>query len=198
MDPRDKTMLDAAVHGDARAIEALLVEHLPHLQRYLGRNVGRLVAGKESLSDLVQSVCREALERAQDGRLELRGEGEFVQWLYKAAMMKILNRHRYWSAGRRDAGEVPIGEDRTEGGDGVPVAGQDPTPSEGAIHHEELDAFARAFGQLDAEQQAVLILAHVEGLPHEEIGERLGVSAAHSRTKLSRALARLAKLATRK
>jgi len=197
MDEREKTMVEAAIHGDAAAIEALLVQHLPHLQRYLGKNVGKLVAGKESLSDLVQSVCREALERAADGRFELRGEGEFVQWLYKAAMMKILNRHRYWSAGRRDAGEVPIGEDRTEGGDGVPVPGTDPTPSEGAIRTEELDAFATAFGQLDPEQQAILVLAHVEGLPHEAIGERLGISPAHSRTKLSRTLARLAKLATR-
>ncbi len=185
MTERDDPLIAAAGNGDAAAIEELLLRHLPHLRSYVRRQVGPLVAGKESLADLVQSVCREALERAADGRLEPRGEGEFVEWLHRAAMLKILNRHRYWSSGRRDE-VVPLADDR-------PAA--DRSPTEGAVAREELDRFAAAFARLDPDQQAIIVLAHVEGLPHRVIGERLGIDEAHSRTRLSRALARLAHLA---
>ena len=55
-------------------MEALLERLLPDLQRYVKRNVGDLLAAKESSSDLVQSVCRELLERLGSERFEYRGK----------------------------------------------------------------------------------------------------------------------------
>lgn len=194
--PEASREFEMAAGGNASAIETLLLRHLPHLERYLGKHVGARVAGQESIADLVQSVCREALERAADERLELRGDEEFRSWLYRAAMLKILNRHRFWRAGRR---EVERNRPLADVRDDTPtrqLVGSDPTPSSQAIRSEEIDRFAAAFGQLEPDQQAIILLAHVEGLPHDEIGQRLQISPAHSRTRLSRALSRLATLAT--
>jgi RNA polymerase sigma-70 factor (ECF subfamily) len=193
VDEPDSRALTAASQGDVAAIDDLLAQHLPDVYRFLQRRAGPRVRGEESISDLVQSVCREVLEHAADGRLKLVGEGPFRQWLYRAATMKLLNRHRYWKAERRDPerlAHLPSEAGRD------PLPGSTPSPSEQAVDDEHAERMAEAFGRLTDDQRTIIMLAHVEQVPHDEIGERLGISPAHSRTRLSRALARLATLAT--
>lgn len=190
----DADLIARAKAGEAAAIDALIVRHVPHLRRYLVKNAAGVVDGRESMSDLVQSVCREAVVRLGDGRFEIRGDGEFRMWLYRAAMLKIQNRQRYWNAHARDRRlEVHDGPASEAGIAEAPA--QQPSPSDAAIGHEQSERLARAFAQLDPEQQAIVLFAHVDGLTHEAIASRLGITPAHSRTKLSRALARLATLA---
>lgn len=188
IDPSDP--LSAASRGDAGAIDALLARHLPGVRRFVARQAGAAVASNESISDLVQSTCREVLERAKDGRFELKTEEAFRDFLYRAALMKVLNRHRFWNAERREAAR------KEDLADEAVAAAEGPSPSRSAEVNEELERFAHSFARLDDGQRALVVMAHVEGLSHREIGERLGLSEAHSRTKLSRALARLARLAT--
>ncbi|MFO1078227.1 MAG: sigma-70 family RNA polymerase sigma factor [Planctomycetota bacterium] len=185
-------LVDQVASGDPAALPELLERCLPDLDAYVQRHTGALLARQESRSDLVQSVCREVLEDLAGGGFEWRGEGPFRQWLYRAALHKIQGKARYHGALRRD-------DDRRE----PLLEGDDPpqreprTPSMSAIAAEERERFREAMQQLPPQQRRLVEWSHFEGLTHRTIAERLGVTEAHSRMLLSRALAQLAKNATR-
>ena len=196
MTPPDDDILSqvhAATTGDRGAIEALLERYLPALEAYVARHAGPVVRAREAPADVAQSVCREALEHLHAGRLHFQGEPQFRQWLYRAAMMKLASRRRHWRAQRRDAGREQIAGAAESSAPG-PEAVDPATPSQAARLSEEVERFADAFDQLDEGQQQAIVLHHLEGLSHEEIAERLEITAANSRVRLSRALARLARL----
>lgn len=173
--------------GDRDAVERLLEQHLPALRGYVERHGGGLVPARESAGDVVQSVCRELLERLADGRFRFDGEAQFKSWLYRAAVMKLMNRARYWRAGQRDANEVAGASEIAA------RSGMQATPSAEAELVEGLESFERAFEQLDDEQRAIIVSFYVERRSHAEIASSLGVSEAYSRTLLSRAISRLAR-----
>lgn len=188
----DPQLVTRASQGDRAAVLALLEEHLPGLRAFLRRRMGPALAARESAVDLVQSVCREVLERLSDERLEYRGAAEFKQWLYNAAMFKLRNRFKYWDAQRRDADEQPFTLDRSTS---AALLRSLWTPSEAASLNEELARFEAALAQLTEPQQRVIVLAKLEGRAHGEIAAQLGITEGHSRVLLARGLARLARLA---
>ena len=187
-------LVHEASRGDAPAIEALLGRYLPELRRYVGRRAGRAVLDKESGSDVVQSVCRELFEGLRSERFEYRGEAEFKQWLYGAALLKLEGRRRHWQAGKREAArEVPAGSRASAFRDPADSA----TPSRGAIAREDAERLRAALAELPEHYREIVELAHVDGLSHREIATRLGITETNSRVLLSRALARLATLGAR-
>lgn len=191
-----EALIAAATTGDGAAIETLLERYLPEIRRYLAHNAGELVRAKESVGDLAQSVCREVLESLKSGRLRYQGEAAFRQWLYRAALMKMMNRHRFYLADRRDARAEVRGESSSTTNASAPFR-EDATPSQEAQVHEELAAFERAFAELPENYREAIALFHIEQLSHAEIAARMDISEANSRMLLSRALARLARLGVR-
>lgn len=186
-------LVQKASTGDRTAIESLLATYLPALTTYVAHHAGAALRQKESQSDLVQSVCREVLEDLRSARLQYRGEAQFRQWLYKTALRKVQGRGRYFGAQRRAAGrEVPIAD--------APSAERglqhSRTPSRSAATGEELARFRASLLLLDETSRRVVEWAWFDEMPHKEVAARLGITEAHSRTVLSRALARIAKLAT--
>jgi RNA polymerase sigma-70 factor (ECF subfamily) len=198
-DDQSQDLIRSTCRGDAAAVEELLVRHLPGLRRYVERNAGRLVSAKESHSDLVQSVCRELFVQLGREGFEYQGEAQFKRWLYRAALRKIMNRQRFWLADRRDAGRERVPGAGTEGTTQsfAPIQ-VGASPSEEAVLREDLAHFEAAFARLPETHREVLQMAQVDGLSHKEIGERLGISEAHSRVLLSRALAKLARFGREK
>jgi RNA polymerase sigma-70 factor (ECF subfamily) len=187
------SQVSAASRGDARAIEELLTLFQPALAGHLARNAGALLLARESPDDLAQSVCREVLENLRGGRFRFQGEAAFREWLYRAATMKLVDRHRRWTAQQRDVGrERPLTPPGDQSGESFfqPVA-EGGSPSEAAVQNEEFGRFEAAYAQLPERQREILRLHHVEGLPHGDIAARLGLSEANSRMLLSRALARI-------
>lgn len=184
MAPEEADWIERASAGDDAAIELLLERHLAGVRGFLARRAGADVRAEESIADLVQSTCRELIERLRDGRFRFRGEAEFKQWLYRAALMKLWNRARAGRAAGRD--------ERVAGADPELVLAPG-TPSQVASFHEELERFVRALEALSDEQREAIALFHVEGLTHAEIAARKGCSESYSRALLSRALARLAR-----
>jgi RNA polymerase sigma factor (sigma-70 family) len=193
-DPDPQSILvQKASSGDRTAIESLLARYLPALSIYVARHAGAALRQKESRSDLVQSVCREVLEDLRSAKIDYRGEAQFRQWLYKAALRKIQGRGRYFGAQRRAAGrEVPIA-DAPSAEHGLQHSR---TPSRSAASGEELARFRASLQQLDDTSRSVVEWAWFDEMPHKDVAARLGITEAHSRTLLSRALARIAKLAT--
>ncbi len=186
-------ILDLARSGDRGAIAHLLERYAGELHGYVRRHAGAALGMKESSSDLVQSVCREVLEGAARGAFGFRGEAQFRCWLYQAALRKVQMKARYWGAERREAArEEPIqGGDASADGRFADLH----SPSRSAERHEDLERLDVAMRLLDPQQRELIEWAHLEGLPHRVIAERLGVTEAHSRVLLSRALARLASIA---
>src|SRR5690606_28584216 len=102
-------LLQQASRGDEGAVAVLLERHLPGLRAFLRLRAGKLVRAKESVSDLVQSVCREVIVHAE--RFRHGGELGFKQWLYTTALRKLSHRREYWEAARRAAGREAVAED---------------------------------------------------------------------------------------
>jgi RNA polymerase sigma-70 factor (ECF subfamily) len=187
--------VDGASRGDAKAVEDLLARYLPDLRGYLQRNAGPLVAAKESSSDLAQSVCRDVLERLGTERFAYRGEAEFKQWLYNAALFKIRARQRFYLAARRDAGrEIEQAGASSTAGTRDELHAQQVGPGSAAELHEDVERLRAALAQLPDNYREVLLLANVDGLSHKQIAAKLDISEANSRVLLSRAMARLATL----
>jgi RNA polymerase sigma-70 factor (ECF subfamily) len=199
MESGSEELVAAVSSGDAGAVEALLERYLPDLRAYVARHAGDLVRAKESSADLAQSVCREVLESLRSGRLRYQGEAQFRQWLYRAALMKMMNRHRFWTAERRDArlegaGGAGAGASESGASSGIDARLRDSaTPSRALELQEELELFQRAFAALPEHYREVIALHHIERLSHAEVAERLKISEPNSRMLLARALARLAR-----
>jgi RNA polymerase sigma factor (sigma-70 family) len=191
-DPQ-RALVQKASSGDPPAIESLLARHLPALSAYVTRHTGAALRQKESRSDLVQSVCREVLEDLRSARFEYRGDGQFRQWLYRTALRKIQERARYFGAQRRAAArEVPI-EDASSAERRLQSSR---TPSRSAAAGEEMARFRASLCLLDETSRHVVEWTWLDDVPHKVVAQRLGITESHSRTVLSRALARIAKLAT--
>lgn len=181
--------LARASRGDLLALQELVAAHLPDLERFIRRRTGDRFLGKESLSDLVQSAAREALVHLRTH--EFLGEQAFQAWLYRVALSKIVARHRYWHAHRRDV--------RREARDDTSapfseVCAHFSSPSQQAMANEMEQRFTRAFAQLSAEHQEIFFLARVLELPHAQIASQLGKSEPACRNMLVRAVARLGAL----
>ena len=188
-------LLEKARAGDPAAVETLMRSNLPGLRAFIRLRSGQLLRAKESVSDLVQSVCREVLQDLP--RAEVESAEAFRCWLYTAAHRKILDRRKYWEREMRDAArEQPL--------DGAPSDERDrsllesygvlATPSRHAEVKEEVARIERAFEELPEEYREVIALARIVGLSHREIAERMGRSEEAVRQLLARARARLARL----
>jgi RNA polymerase sigma-70 factor (ECF subfamily) len=184
-------LVTRASNGDAVAIESLLVEYLPRLRGYVRLQMPADLRAKESVSDVVQSVCREVLAGASG--FEYRGEAAFRSWLFRVAFSKVHDRLRYHMAEKRGPGrDEPISSSLPTPDSGIRLSGR--SPSQLAIAKESWQLVERAFDRLDPRDRQVVLLAKVEGLPRKEVAAQLGCSLEAAYSLLRRALARLALL----
>lgn len=187
-------LVSRASSGDAGAVHGLLERYLPDLERFVDQQAGAGLRQRESPNDLVQSACREALEDLASGQFEYRGEAEFRSWLFGLALRKVQQKGRFHSAGKRSRkAEIEPPPSR-----GEQLFQTLHTPSRSAADREEQRRFAAAFARLDEQQQHLIEWAHIDGLSHRQIADRLGVTVGNSRVLLARALSRLAQLAVGK
>jgi len=196
MDPASQELerlAQRAAAGERAAVDALIARYLPELHAFVRLRAGPVVRARESSSDIVQSVCREVLEHID--RFQFPSESAFKQWLYTTALRKILNRHDYWLAQKRDAQrEVGLGADASgsfDEGALLDCYGRFSSPSRGAVRREELERIERAFERMPEEYREVITLAHLVGLSRAEIAQQMGKSEGAVRVLLHRALARM-------
>jgi RNA polymerase sigma-70 factor (ECF subfamily) len=168
---------------DPRTLAERITESLPGLTGYVRRRLGGELSGKESVSDIVQSTCRELLRAASN--FEDRGEASFEAWIRGAAENKIRNRARHWRAERRGKPTKSIDDTTT-------IIGRDSArPSGEAMLREEAERLERAFRALPDEYRDVLHRSQVQGETHAEIGTALDRSPEAVRKLVARAMARL-------
>jgi RNA polymerase sigma factor (sigma-70 family) len=181
------SLFEAGRAGRSDAIGDLIVRHLPDIRAFVRMQCNGELRALEQETDLVQSVCREILERPD--RVEFRGDREFRSWLYCAVLHKVRDKLRHHHRQRRDV-RRRVHDD----GAAALLSGYESllTPSRVAEAAEELRRFEAACEQLNERQREVLAMTRIAGMTHAEVAERLGCTEVASRQLLNRALAKLA------
>lgn len=175
---------------DPTTVDRLLAENLTGLRAFLRVRAGAAIRARLNHSDLVQSVCREVLESAEG--FDFRGGAAFRNWLYTAALRKLVEQDRRQHAARRDVRrEFPV--DAEGGVDAAVLQGyaSATTPSLLAMGREGAAKLEEAFDDLSEEHREIITMARFCGLSHAEIAERLGKSEEACRQLLRRALIKL-------
>lgn len=163
-----------------RPLDELLARALPQLRVFVRKKLGQRLRRKESVSDVVQSACREVLNDLGSGSI---GAEDLRRRLFKQADRKLLDRGRRHAAEKRDAQrERPLYDH----------AASTASPAEVAELHDELERVARALDGLAPADREVIVLASILDLPHSEVASHLGIAEGAARTRLCRALSRLA------
>jgi len=134
---------------------------------------------------------RDAEERTQDVFVRLwdklrsfRGESAFSSWLHRLAVNVVLNERR--TTGRRERrimpAEDPAALERHHRGGGGGGGGGGDNPTEGLSIDLE-----RAIAELPDGAREVFVLYDIEGYPHVEIAQLVGIAEGTSKAQLFRA-----------
>lgn len=192
----EANLVREASRGDERAFTDLLARHLPRLRAFLRLRLSDRALAKDSVSDFVQSVCRECLLEADT--FDYRSEAAFRHWLFTLALRKVQDRARYWQAQRRSV-------DR-EQSLSAPSNGRDTsieehigslfTPSRDAAVHEEIERVYKAFEQLPEHYRELLTMSRIYGYTNREIAELTGRGEDAVRMMLARAMVKLSSILT--
>jgi RNA polymerase sigma-70 factor, ECF subfamily len=185
-------LAELAARGDENALAELLTRHLPAVRAFVRAHMGPQLRARESMSDIVQSVCRELLTHRQ--RFQHAHEHAFAAWLFTTARRKIGKRARDLGRDKRAAGREVAGLTESRMAELGPAYARISSPTGAALRREAIAGLERALDQMPADQREVLTLAHLAGLSRAEIGKQTGRTDEAVRAMLHRAKARLAML----
>jgi RNA polymerase sigma-70 factor (ECF subfamily) len=178
VDP-DAALIAAAVGGDAPAFAALYDRYVDRVYRHVYYRLG----DRGDAEDLTQQVFLNAWRAI--GRYRCTG-APFVAWLFTIAHNAVAGFYRRAKATRDLELELE------------PVATARWTdPEAEALAAYDRAAVRRAILRLKPEQQQVVIMRFVEGLPYAEIAAALGKGEGHVRVLQHRALHELRRLLAR-
>ena len=152
-----------AAGGDPDAFERLYRATVERIYALVRRMVG-----PRSADDLTQEVYLRAWSKLHT----FRGDAAFSTWLHRLAVNLVL--------GRRET--LRRRESRLLDGEGI----LDGFAARIARPGLRMD-FERALEHLPPRARAVFVLYDVEGYPHDEIADRLGITVGTSKSQLHRA-----------
>lgn len=165
--------------GDADAFRELFDDHAPAIYRYACRLSGEAATAE----DVVAQTFLEAWRL----RARVLAEGESLEpWLYGIATNVVRNSRRSARRHRAALERLPQPE---------PVPDIADAPVQRASEQEELTAARAALAALRPPEREVVALCVWSGLSYAAAAEALGVPVGTVRSRLSRAKARLQKLA---
>lgn len=187
-------LLNRAKGGDGRAVEKLLLPHLPALNAFVRLRISDGVVRRESTADIVQSVCRDALGDLPSVRAI--DEDGFRAWLFAVVHNKLRNKEDYHRAAKRDLQREQGALADASGNQAqlLGLYGRAVSPSQDAAASEEIARIERAFDQLPDAYRDVLLHVGIGGLSYGESSRLLGRSEDSVRQLVHRARARLATL----
>lgn len=165
----DKAIIQRAMQGDEAAMRSLWTRHAPHIDAVVRRLVGNDL-------DLAADVAQEVWIQIFRALPQYRGDSQFGTWAHRIAVNRTLNALR--KTRRLAKIETDVEEDS---------ALVEPEPERALM----LATIANAANRLSPGARAVFMLHDVEGYTHEEIAERLGITAGGSKSQLFKARAKL-------
>lgn len=173
----DEELVAAWVDGDRAAFDELV-------RRYRGRVYGicfRYFRDASDAEDAAQDAFVALLRRAHT----FQGNAAFATWMYRVAVNACndLARKRSRRPQRSDADVSTLSDDLA-------------SPEDLMAQRELGMVLEAALGQLDPDTRAAIVLHDVQGVPYQEIADRLGVAVGTVKSRIHRGHARLAGLLT--
>lgn len=188
-------LLAGVRRGDPSARDKLFDRHRNAIRRMIDLRMDRVLERRVDASDIVQDVLIEANRRLanylQDPVMP------FHLWLRQMAKDRLIDAHRrHRVAARRSMDrEQPLAAATKDEGSVLDLAGQlsdgQLTPAAAATWHELQRRFREACGQLDPQDQEIIMMRHFEKLSNSEVAEALGLSAQAASMRHLRAMRRL-------
>lgn len=175
-------LVHRAAQGDRAATATLLADIRSGLVRYCRARLGRVGGAYTTADDVAQEICLAVLRALP----RYREQGlPFSAFVYAIAGHKVADAQR--AAVR--AASVTTTEPPPE------TADSEPGPEQRAVATDLARRLSDLLDQLPETQREIVVLRVAVGLPAEEVGAIVGMSAAAVRVAQSRALARLRTLA---
>lgn len=196
MDSRaTRYLVKQAGSGDREALDQLFGRALPRLRALLALKAGPALRQRAELDDLVQEAYAEALRQFEN--YTWQGQDSFFRWLAAIAINRLQNLARVERAGKRDARrEVPMVGAETAARLGGVTDAADPAPGPRTltVGTEAGDRVRSAIARMSDADREVILLARMEGLPLQEVADRIGRTRNATALLLSRALRKLKEL----
>lgn len=179
---REQALLDRLGQGDPDALDVVVQCHAARLYR-LAHGITRSAGDAEAI---VREVCAALLER----RDRLQPEVSLRTWLDRAATRAALGRRLSHAAADGAAVDpwLPtfLPDGHREGPRAVVAADWSTLPDHALLEGGALGTVRDTLDRLSPLDRAILVLADLEGLPVDEIGDAVGIDTATVRARLHR------------
>lgn len=181
-------LLARARRGESLALDRLLDRYRSRIRSLVRKKLGDGLRKNVESSDIVQSVCLEAVRGIAEA--DLTSEEGLLAWLARLADNTIKDKNRYFKAQKRRV-EAQPDDGEFLGLSQVPGTG--PTPSRDLGRVERMEFLMQALKRLPEDYRRVILLVRFEKKSHEEAARIMGRSERATRMLLARARVRLLK-----
>jgi RNA polymerase sigma-70 factor (ECF subfamily) len=176
----DSDLVEAALRGEVRALDALVLRHESKVLRVLGL----LGIPAQDQDDVAQEVFLRVFRHLQG----FRPERSFGAWIYRVTVNSAHDyRSRTRSHGRREVAWTDAAEQ---------IADRAPSPAEALGSSGTAARLEAALEQLSERERAVFVLKELEGLDTGSVGRALGITGITVRRHLALARRRLRRILT--
>ena len=193
-DSNTRQLVTFAKKGDELALNQLCSVYVERIKWMVRFRMNKKMRSKVESMDLVQEVLIHALKGLEDFTYE--NEGDFVRWLSKIAENAFYDNLDKLHARKRNIHhEVRLDAFKSSTAGRfkrIPLPIDATTPSSIISKREDLARLEKAIDKLKPKYREVILLAKIEQLSYNQIGEKLGVSAAAVKMLVSRAVVELA------
>lgn len=177
--------------GDPGALDGLVRKNLQWIRGRVEQRVGDMLRERADVDDFVQEAMLEILRYGP--RFLMSNRAQFRALLAKVIENVIRGQYDRCTALRRELHrERPVPSDTVLNLD--PPQDSVTRPSQNAQAREGAAWVRIGLDLLEPEQREIIVLRQWDGLPFQEIGERLGVPEDAARMRFQRAVKRLAQV----
>lgn len=173
----DEALVTAWVGGDRAAFDELVRRYRRRVYGICFRYFGDAADAEDAAQDAFVAVLRRAHT--------FQGTSSFSTWMYRVAVNACNDLAR--KRGRRP---------RRSDADVSTLADELASPDDLMGRRELSMVLEKALAQLDADTRAAIVLHDVQGVPYQDIAERLGMAVGTVKSRIHRGHSRLAVLLT--
>jgi RNA polymerase sigma-70 factor, ECF subfamily len=186
-------LIERAARGELAARQRLLTYYRDHLRRMIAVRLDKRLAARIDPSDVVQETLIEAHSRLEAFLRER--PLPLLSWLRQIAAERVIDAHRrHLTSQRRSVTRERVQRGLCETSAmelARCLANSQTSPSDQAIHEEELARLRRALYGLSERHREVLVMRHLERLNINEIASVMGISPGAVKARILRALLKL-------